>query len=95
MFKIKLPKEKPTWEYSMPKKGNERRKSYMQGYDEGISKIKNLLEDSMMRGYLRERFDEIFEKDQEAIDGIRPSKSNRSGALLLWSEILNEIRKLK
>jgi hypothetical protein len=58
------------------------------------SKLESLTE-SMMNGYLREKFEEIFEKDQEAIDGIRPSKSNRSGALLLWGLILSEIRKLK
>lgn len=35
---------------------------------------------------LREEFDDLFPKDQEAIDGIRPSKSNRSAALVLWAE---------
>lgn len=40
---------------------------------------------------LREELDELFPKDQEAIDGIRPSKSNRSAALVLnakWHSIL-------
>jgi hypothetical protein len=35
---------------------------------------------------LREGFEVLFPKDQEAIDGIRPSKSNRSAALLLWAQ---------
>lgn len=35
---------------------------------------------------LREKFDIWFPKDQEAIDGIRPSKSNRSAALVLFGE---------
>ena len=35
---------------------------------------------------LREEFDELFPKDQEAIDGIRISKSNRSAALVLWAK---------
>ena len=37
-----------------------------------------------MKEDLREEFETLFEKDQEAIDGIRPSKSNRSAALVLW-----------
>lgn len=81
------------------------RNSSLNSLDSQSSKLSNLdtltlnkldqLEDSMMNGYLRDQFEEIFEKDQEAIDGIRPSKSNRSGALLLWAEIIKEIRKLK
>lgn len=35
---------------------------------------------------LREEFEELFPKDQEAIDGIRPSKSNRSAGLVLWAK---------
>lgn len=35
---------------------------------------------------LREEFEELFPKDQEAIDGIRRSKSNRSAAIVLWAK---------
>ena len=35
---------------------------------------------------LREEFEELFEKDQDALDGIRPSKSNLSAGLLLWAK---------
>ncbi|MEK6883218.1 MAG: hypothetical protein AABY22_26565 [Nanoarchaeota archaeon] len=39
-----------------------------------------------MKEELRSEFEDLFPKDQEAIDGIRPSKSNRSAALLLWAK---------
>jgi hypothetical protein len=51
-----------------------------------IEFIKELRED-LLDGHLRETFEEVFPKDQEAIDGIRPSKSNRGGALLYQGEI--------
>jgi hypothetical protein len=35
---------------------------------------------------LRDKFEELFPKDKEATLGIRPSKSNRSAALVLWAE---------
>ena len=35
---------------------------------------------------LREKFEELFPKDDEAIRGERPSNSNRSAALVLWAE---------
>jgi len=34
----------------------------------------------------REKFEELFPKDIEASLGIRPSKSNRSAALVLWAD---------
>lgn len=34
----------------------------------------------------REKFEELFPKDIEASMGIRPSKSNRSAALVLWAD---------
>jgi hypothetical protein len=52
------------------------------------------LEDEMMNGHLREVFEQTFPKDQEAIDGIRPSKSNRSGALVYQGEIIRRLREL-
>ena len=39
-----------------------------------------------MREDLRNEFEDLFPKDQEALDGIRPSKSNRSSALVLWAK---------
>ena len=43
-------------------------------------------------------FETLFPKDQEAIDGKRPSKSNRSAALVLRAEMLihfmQELKKL-
>lgn len=38
-----------------------------------------------MKEDLRDEFEDLFPKDQEAIDGIRPSKSHRSEALVLWA----------
>ncbi len=42
---------------------------------------------------LREEFEELFPKDKEASKGIRPSKSNRSAALVLWSRFEMILRK--
>lgn len=42
---------------------------------------------------LRDKFEDLFPKDQEAIDGIRPSKSNRSAGLMLYAEFMLIIRK--
>ena len=42
---------------------------------------------NMISGELRESFEENFPKDEEARLGIRPSKSNRMGALALWGDI--------
>ena len=39
-----------------------------------------------MREELREEFEELFPKDIEATMGIRPSKSNRTSALVLWAK---------
>ena len=39
-----------------------------------------------MRENLREEFEELFPKDIEATLGIRPSKSHRSQALVLWAK---------
>jgi len=41
---------------------------------------------------LREEFEELFPKDQQAIDGLRPSKSNRSAGLVLWAKWENILR---
>lgn len=35
---------------------------------------------------LREEFEELFPKDEEAKRGIRPSRSNRSAGLFLWAK---------
>ena len=35
---------------------------------------------------LRDEFEDLFPKDIEAIQGIRPSKSNRSSGLVLWGK---------
>lgn len=35
---------------------------------------------------LLNKFEELFPKDQEAVDGVRKSKSNRSAALVLLAE---------
>ena len=35
---------------------------------------------------LREEFENLFPKDDEAIRGERPSKSNRSAGLVLWEQ---------
>lgn len=44
---------------------------------------------------LREEFEDLFPKDQEAIDGIRPSASNRSAALVLWAKFMCIIEQVK
>lgn len=45
-----------------------------------------------MDGELREKFEILFPKDEDTSE--HPSKSNRSAALLLWGQLLKEIRKL-
>ena len=39
-----------------------------------------------MKDELRDEFEDLFPKDKEAIYGIRPSKSNRTSALVLWAK---------
>jgi hypothetical protein len=57
--------------------------------------ILDQIENELMNGSLRDDFDEIFKKDQEAVDGIRPSKSNRSGALVYSGHIIRFLRELR
>jgi hypothetical protein len=52
------------------------------------------IDEEMMNGKLRDEFDELFPKDQDAIDGIAPSKSKRSQALLIYSMINAFIKKI-
>ena len=50
----------------------------------------------IMREELRSEFETLFPKDEEAIEGIRQSKSNRSAAIVLWAKwelILMEMQK--
>jgi len=58
--------------------------------EELIKRIKN----EFQYGSLRESFEEYFPKDREASEGIRPSLSNRSGALAYLADIQNYLRKL-
>lgn len=64
--------------------------AYLRGKKEVITTV----EEEMMNGELRNLLDEHFPKDKEAEMGIRPSKSNRSSAIVLWGELVAFIRKL-
>lgn len=60
--------------------------------------MKNIIQeiqDSMMDGHLRDVFEAYFPKDQEAIDGLRTSNSNRAGALVYQAEVYAALEKAK
>ena len=52
------------------------------------------IEKELVEGSLRDSFDSIFPKDKEAEEGIRPSKSNRSGGLLYHGLLISYLRSL-
>ena len=49
-------------------------------------------ESEVMNGNLRERFEELFPKDEEASEGGDKSKSNRSAAIVLWGFLVAYLR---
>lgn len=53
------------------------------------------LQTARMLEEVRNEFEVLFPKDQEAVEGIRPSKSNRSSALMLWARLMMVIDKMR
>lgn len=59
------------------------------------NELLNKIMEELTNGKLRDKFEELFPKDQEAIDGERPSKSGRSKALLYYAFIYSYLKSLE